>query len=264
MIEFIHAFQGEMTKPGLFSLFHIISLIIIIIITIIISYKFKNCNSKTYKIILFIAWLICLIFEIMKQLVLSLHYGENSYFEYDFYHLPFHLCSSIYYIVPLILLINKDKHPSIVTALEIYMCTFVLLGGMIVIIYNDLVMSNLIYTNIQTMVHHGMQVIIGVFIFVWNRNKFILKDFIKSIPVILLFIAIAIIIDVIIFKSGHEIDMFYVNPYQISAIPILYLIQEKLGYIVYLITYTILLILGSFIVYLIQVLITNKVNKSLT
>ena len=257
MGEFIHFFQKQMEVPGLFSLFHIICILIIVLVTIIISCKFKNCSYKTYKIIMAISFLICLVMEILKQLILSYNYGNPSYFHYDFYNFPFHLCSTIYYIVPILLFINKDKNKLLYESLTGFMCFFVLFGGIIVVLFNSLVMSERMYTNIQSMAHHGIQVVLGVFMFVWNKKEINIKTFFKSLIVLSIFTVLAIIINVSLFKISDGIDMFYVNPYEVSVIPVINTIHEKAGFIPYLIVYLFVVILLGFLTYFVSMLFAN-------
>lgn len=257
MEEFIHFFQRQMEIPGFFSLFHIISILVIVLTTIFVSYMFKECSYKTYKIIMVICWSVCVVMEIIKQLVLSFNYGNPSYYHYDFYNLPFHLCSTIYYIVPILLFINKEKYPSLYEALTGFMCFFVLFGGAIVVLFNSLVMSTMMYTNIQSMVHHGIQVALGVFMFNWNKKNINIKTFLKSLIILGVFTILAIIINVSLYNISDGIDMFYVNPYEVSVIPVINTIHEKVGFIPYLIVYLLLVILLGFLTYSIEILCVN-------
>lgn len=244
--------QSEMEKPGLFSLFHIISLLIIIGITILIAIKYKNCSLKTYKRIIFIIWLVCIVFEILKQITRNFIYGPPLTFHYDFYHLPFHLCSTMFYVVPILLFTSKDKHPLLHEAITGYICFFVFFAGMVVCVYNQFVMTNIIFINIQTMIHHGSQVVLGVFMITWNRKNINLKMYFESLIVLGIFIPLAIIINVLIYPISDGIDMFYINPYQISYLPVFDKIQEKAGYVVYLILYMISLSVSGLIMYLLE------------
>ena len=258
MEEFIRFFQKEMEVPGMFSLFHLIAILLVAGTTFLVSFKFKNCSYRTYKLLLLIFWGICIIMEILKQLVLSYHAGNPSYFSYDFYNLPFHLCSTIYYVVPILLLIDKDKHKATYDSIIGFMAFFVLFGGIIVLFINSLVMSERIYTNIQSMAHHGIQIVVGIFIFVWNRKTINIKTFLRSLIVLAIYTALAIIVNMSLFKISNGIDMFYVNPYEVSVIPGINTLHEKFGFIPYLIAYLTLIVLMGFITYLLEMLVENK------
>ncbi|MBO7078534.1 MAG: YwaF family protein, partial [Bacilli bacterium] len=231
-----------------------IAVLIIIGVTILVSIKFKDCSYKTYKIIMGLSWGVCLIMEILKQLVLSYNYGNPSYFYYDFYNLPFHLCSTIYYIVPILLLINKEKNSTLNDALTGFMCFFVLYAGLAVVFYNDIVMSDRVYTNFQTMAHPGIQVVLGVFMFVWNRKSINFKTFLRSLIVLAIFTTLAIIVNISLYNVSGGIDMFYVNPYEVSVIPVINAIHENVGFIPYLIVYLICVVALGLLTYLLLML----------
>ena len=260
MDRLIHFFQYQVEEPGLFSLFHIVFLVIIVSMTVFISIRFKNCSEKTYKKIILICWIICLIMESIKQIVKSFVYGSPSYFKYSFYDLPFHLCSLIYYIAPVLIFVKREKASFPYDSLSWFMAIFSLFGGVIVILFNSIVMSTLLYTNIQTMIHHGIQVLLGVFIVTWNRKRLNIYSFLKSLVILSVYTILAILINVLITPVSNGIDMFYVNPYEVSVIPVINEIHRNVGFIPYLMVYLLLIILMGFITYMVEVLIVNKFN----
>ena len=56
---------------------------------------------------------------------------------------------------------------------------------------------------------------------------------------------------------GPDVKIISVNPYQVSVIPVINQIHEKVGFIPYLIVYILLVILAGFITYLIEMLSAN-------
>ena len=259
MDKIINFFQGEMNKPGIFSWFHFFGLVLIVSATILVSYYFKDVKEKTYKRILLVGWIILIVVEIGKQIVKAFHYGPPSYWEYNFYDLPFHVCSMCFYLLPILIFVKKEKCPHLIDAVNGFLCFTVLLAGIIVCCYTDIVMSRLIYTNVQTLIHHGMQVVLGVYIFVWNRKNITIKTYLKSLIVFVVLAAIALVINVSLWP--RETDMFYLNPYKITAIPLGNLVQEKAGFAVYAIGYTLAVFLGSLVVYFVETSIYKLVLK---
>ena len=134
MDEFLHFLQGEMPKPGVISWFHLIAIIPIIALAVFVPFKYKNCSEKVYKRILLFTWIALLVLEIFKQLIKSFHYGSPSYWEYDYRDFPFALCSMIYYFVPIIVFVNKEKHPKIVDAAIGYMSFICLIPIMAILL----------------------------------------------------------------------------------------------------------------------------------
>ena len=150
MVEFIHFLQGKMEQPGIFSWFHLIAVIPIILAAILVPLFFRDVKEKTYKRILFVFWVVLITLEIFKQLVKAYHYDEPSYWEYSIRDFPFSICSMVYYLMPIILFVNKEKHPKIVDAAIGYFSFILLTMGIVVCVYPNMVTSDLIYINIQT------------------------------------------------------------------------------------------------------------------
>ncbi len=264
MDDFLHFLQSEMEMPGVFSWFHFVMLIPIIGLSFVIPYFFKDAKEKTYKRILFIFWVILIILEIFKQIIKAFHYGNPSYWEYSIRDFPFSICSMIYYFVPIILFVNKDKHPKIVDAAVGYMCFISLFMGLIVCIYTDMVMSNLIFINIQSLIHHGSQVIVGIYIYAWNRKNIRIETVYRSLIAFAITAGIAIIINVAFYPNF--INMFFINPTRITNLPIGSFVQEKLGYPVYLLLLLTLIAFVTLGTYYFETwiykLISNKNNKT--
>ena len=255
MEEFLHFLQGEMDVPGIISWFHFLMLVPIIGLTIAIPLLFKNTSEKIYKRILFIFWIVLIILEIFKQIIKSFHYGNPSYWEYSLRDFPFSICSMIYFFIPIILFVDRQRHPKIVDAANGYMCFICLFSGLAVCIYTDMVMSNLIFINIQSLIHHGAQVILGVFIYVWNRKTITIKTVYRSLIAFMITAVIAIIINVSFYP--RFINMFFINPTIITNLPIGSIVQEKAGYPVFLIGFLALIALMTYLPYLVEPLIYN-------
>lgn len=248
-----------MEEPGLISWFHFIALIPIIAGAILIPLFFKDAKEKTYKRILLIIWIVLIILEIFKQLIKSYHYGEPSYWEYSIRDFPFSICSMVYYFVPIILFVNKEKHPKIVDAANGYLCFISLTMGIVVCIYTKMVTSDLIFINIQTFIHHGALIVLGVFIYVWNRKNITIKTFYRCLIAFAITAVIAIIINVAFYP--HFINMFFINPTRITNLPIGNVVQEKAGYPVYLIGLLSLIALLTFFTYLAETSIYKAVIR---
>lgn len=259
MEEFLHFLQAEMEEPGVISWFHFLMLIPIIGSTIFISCYFKNTSEKNYKRILLIFWIVLIILEIFKQIIKAFHYGNPSYWEYSYRDFPFSLCSMIYYFTPIILFVNKEKHPKIVDTAIGYLCFTSLIAGIIVLTYTEMATSRLIYINIQTFIHHGLQVILGVFIYVWNRKTITIKTFYRSLIAFAITVVIAILINISFYPK--YINMFFINPMIITNMPIGNIIQEKAGYPVYLICYLSIMSLLTYLTYLVETSIYKLIKK---
>ena len=259
MEEFIHFLQGEMEEPGVISWFHLIALIPIIALAIIIPWKFKDTSEKNYKRILMGAWITLIILEIFKEIVKSFHYGDPSYWDYSVRDFPFSVCSMVYYFVPIIFFVNKEKYPKIVDAATGYLAFITLFTGVLVCTYTKMATSRLIYINVQTFIHHGSLVILGIFIYTWNRRNIDIKTFYRSLIAFAITVVIAIIINLCFYP--RFINMFFINPTIITNLPIGDVVQEKAGYPVYLICYLIVMTLAIYLTYLVETSIYKFTQK---
>ena len=259
MNEFLHFLQAEMDEPGLFSWFHLIMLVPIIEVAILIPLFFKDAQEKTYKRILLITWIVLIILEIFKQILKSFHYGEPSYWEYSIRDFPFSICSMVYYFVPIILFINKEKHPKIVDTAVGYLSFILLTMGIVVCVYTKMVTSRLIFINVQTFIHHGALIMLGVYTYVWNRKNITIKTFYRTLIAFAITAVIAIFINLAFYPNF--INMFFINPTRITNLPIGSVVQEKAGYPVYLIGFLSLIALVTFLTYLVETSIYKAVNK---
>ena len=259
MGDFIHTLQGTMEEPEVISWYHFFVLIPIIAGAILLPLFFKNVKEKTYKRILLIFWIVLIILEVFKQLIKAYHHGDPSYWEQSYRDFPFQMCSMIYYFVPIILFVNKEKHPHIVDTAIGYMSFICLMTGIVVCAYTKMATSSLIYINIQTFIHHGSLVVLGVFIYVWTRKSVTIKTFYRCLIAFAITVVISILINLTFYP--RFINMFFINPMIITNLPIGNVVQEKAGYPVYLIGFLSLIALLTFLTYLVETSIYKATSK---
>lgn len=262
MEQIIHFLQAEMEQPTMFSWFHIISLLLIVGATFCVSFFLRDASEKTYKRILLISWIILVVTQVIKQLIKSFHYGDPSYWEYDLYDFPFHICSMILYMLPILVFVNKDKYPRFIDAINGYLCIISVVAGLAVCIYINVIMTKIIFINIQDMLHHGLQVILGVYIFVWNRKTITFKTYYRAFIVFGVCAVVAILINLAFYPQ--KIDMFYLNPLVSNELPIGETIQTEAGFIVYLLFYISVIGTVCFLTYFAEIGIYKLILKKKT
>lgn len=260
MEEFLHFLQSEMETPGIFSWFHLFMLIPIIGLAIVIPLFYKDASEKVYKRILSIFWVILVILEIFKQFLKAFHYGSPSYWEYSIRDFPFSICSMYLYLAPVLIFMKKEKCPWLIDAINGYLCFISFIAGAAVCVYTDMVMSRMIFINVQSLIHHGAQVILGVYIFVWNRKNITIKTVYRSLILFLVTAVIAIIINLSFYP--HFINMFFINPTRITNLPIGSIVQEKAGYPVYLFCFLNFIAAVTFLVYFVDTSIYKLILKN--
>jgi len=233
--------QGEMVLPTMFGWYHLLPLAVITGITIFVAIRFKYADDRTMRIVLAICGGVCLLFETYKQLVFSFHYDPatmTSNWSYQWYATPFHFCSMPMYLATLAAILKPGK---VRQAIINFLGTFGLFGGLAVMIYAEPVYIMMIGINIQTMVHHGSQVVLGVFLLSSHKVQFRFKALVGAsiVFVIPVFMAIAMNLGFFAWKgySAGQFNMFWISPYFTTELPLMSVIQPLVPYPVFVMIY---------------------------
>ena len=170
MEKLLSILELKMKTPTNYSWFHLVFIVIVIGVTVFLCLKFKNCSDKAFRRIVLISWISMVVLEFYKQFVYS-YSVEPSVIEWDYqwYAFPYQLCSTPLYVLPFIAFMKDSKFRDCFVA---YMSTFSLFAGIAVFLYPNDVFISTIGINIQTMVHHGLQIVLGIFFIVYARKKF--------------------------------------------------------------------------------------------
>ena len=111
---------------------------------------------------------------------------------------------------------------------------------MAVFFYPNDVFISTVFINIQTMIHHGVQIIIGVLYLSYFRKQFTLKWFLYGLAVYGVMIATAMLLNWLIpYGTEETFNMFYISPSYPSTLPILSIIYPLVPYIVFFLLYLI-------------------------
>lgn len=250
--QILKTLKIRMEVPTAFGWFHIMWIAIVAAITALLVIFFRNAKDKTYRRIVFIFWLIIFLFEIYKQLDFAFDYDpltDTSSWDFKWYIFPFQFCSSALYVFPLVAFLKDGKvRDSIIAFTGLY----VLFAGLLVYCIPQTVYVSHAIINIQTMVHHGSQIIVGIYTLVYFRKKLSFSFFLKAIPTFVVFMIVAIalneIIPLIIDLTDTTFDMFYISRHFESNQPILGQIKATAPYIIFLLIYTLGFTFVSFIV----------------
>ena len=138
-----------------------------------------------------------------------------------------------------------------------YTITFSFFGGLAVFFYPNDVFIETIGINIQTMIHHGTQILLGVFLFTRYRKVFDFKFYVKSIFVFFVMLLIATVLDIAVYKhlvsigNTETFNMFFISPYFDCTLPILSIIYDNVPYIVFYLIYMLGFVLISYIIFIV-------------
>lgn len=246
----------SMSPPKLYGWFHIIFLLLMVGVTIIICFCFSDSSTKTMKIICIISEVILLLLELIKQLVNSKVEGG---FKYNWETFPFQFCETPMYILPFIIIIKNKKVQNMLIS---YMGTYALFAGLCIMVCPSTVLNSSIFANIRALVQHAIQVVVGIYLMIWNRKNFTIKNFLYAsiLFAVLCFVAIAINF-IVENKTGAEMTMFYLSKDHESAILIVRKIKPYVPYFVYVLAYMVGFFACAFLTLLGEVGIYNFVSE---
>ena len=237
----------EIESPESYGIFHLISLAVIICTTVMITLKFKDCSEATERRIAKIFLFTLVALEIYKQVIFAIEFDDGKLvFDYAWYAFPFQFCSSPMYVLPFIAFMKNGK---VRDAAISFMATFSLFAGIAVAIYPNDVFMQLLGIDIQTMVHHGSQIVLGVFFAARRLNSHFpvptKRHFIGALSVFSVLSAVAMILNISVYNvfAANGIDdtfnMFFISPYFDCTLPVLSIFYGILPYPAFLLTYLI-------------------------
>lgn len=240
--KFLHLLQVTMEKPTNYGLFHLCFLALIAIVTALLIVFFKNGKEKNVRRLLFGVWITLVCLEIYKQLVFSMNVENGvATWSYQWYAFPFQFCSTPLYALPFIVFL---KDGWLRRSFIAFFTGFSLFAGIAVMLYPNDVFIDMVGINFQTMIHHGSQVAVGMFLVAYNRKNLKLKYFLGSLAIFACFAAVAMLLNEgvhsMIVKNvieNAEFNMFYISPHYRCSLPILSMIYDKAPYALFLITY---------------------------
>lgn len=258
--KILKALDGSMPRPVSFGWFHFLCLGIVIVAAVLLAWFGRKTTDKQNRIIMLVLSLTMIIFEIYKQLNYSYTWTTDTW-SYQWYAFPFQFCSTPMFIGLIAACIPKGR---VQEAMFCFLGTFGLFAGLSVMLYPNDVFINTIGINIQTMLHHGIMLIMGVYVLSSGRAKLKWTTILKASIVFVALTAMAIIMDIIYVKAGgnQTFNMFYISPYFECTLPVLSLIYLKVPYYVFLPIYILGFMLAGFVILLIAMGINWIIQKA--
>ena len=264
--KLISFLESGTVVPKPYGIFHLVSVAITALITFLLIKYFKDCDDKTLRKLVLSFWIAFIILEIYKQTHMSFHFNDGDpYWDYQWYAFPFQFCSSPHFILPFVIFMKDGK---VRDACISFMSFYCFVAGVSVFLVPTDVFTEVIGNNIQTMYHHGMQIVFGIYFMVHFRKKLSFKYLTSGLTVLASLIAVALVLDVAIYKyfMANGIDetfnMFFISPYFPCTLPVLSSIYAAVPYPVFLLLYISAFLIGGGIVYLaakgIEAIVINK------
>lgn len=224
ILEFANK-NGSIPVAG--GAYHVLCVSAVLIVSFLVCVRLKNCGDKVFRRCVFVMWLSIFLFEIYKQVIFNIHDISGGYvFRYNWADLPFQLCSTPLYVLPFLAFLSDRPIRDFAAS---YTMTFTLIAGVAVYLIPSTVFSSNVILNIHTMLHHGMQIVSGVFVAIWYRKRICFEFYLKGVSVFVIMLAIAVflntafyeyLIETKIISASEEFNMFYISPYQEHVMPV--------------------------------------------
>ena len=252
----------QINAPSAYGPFHLAS---ILIVALFLLLAFKNCDEKTERKIAMIFWIIIVVLEIYKQLDYSISFDEGKLvWDYRWFIFPFQFCSTPLYALPFIIFSKSKK---VREAFISFIGTYSLFAGLAVFAYPNDVFISTLGIDIQTMVHHGSQVVLGIYFAVKrfaSENPPKKKNwFLSATAVFSGFVITAMLMNIIVYNIlracsiDETFNMFYISPYFNCTLPVLSSIDPLVPYPVFLCIY----IFGfAFVAFLVLTIVTSLIS----
>ena len=261
--DVLRTLDAKMEEPELFGWFHITFLLLSFIAAAILCLLHKNASQERVRNIVFGVAVAVIILEVYKQVNYSFSYADgNVAFQYQWYAFPWQFCSMPMYVGFLAGIFRKGRIHDCLCA---FLSTYAVFAGLCVMFYPETVFIDTIGINIQTMICHGSMITVGIYLLYSGYVKLEHKTILKAIPVFLVSVLTAVILNEIAFQLGlleeHEFNMFFISPHCEPSLPVYSLIQNFISYPWCLIIYVSAFTLAAYLILLVAMGITYLVKK---
>lgn len=261
--DVLRTLDAKMEEPELFGWFHITFLLLSFIAAAILCLLHKNASQERVRNITFGVAVAVIILEVYKQVNYSFSYADgNVAFQYQWYAFPWQFCSMPMYVGFLAGIFRKGRIHDCLCA---FLSTYAVFAGLCVMFYPETVFIDTIGINIQTMICHGSMITVGIYLLYSGYVKLEHKTILKAIPVFLVSVLTAVILNEIAFQLGlleeHEFNMFFISPHCEPSLPVFSLIQNFVSYPWCLIIYVSAFTLAAYLILLVAMGIKYLVKK---
>ena len=248
--------QTEVNTPKMYGGLHLTFMALIIAASVLLCVFFRDARDKTYRRIVLIAWILIVVLELYKQLVYTVSYDGSAYvLDYRWHAFPYQLCSTPLYIMPFAALLKDGR---VRDAMMVYLATFSFFGGLAVILYPGDILEPMLGICIQSLIHHGVQVAIGIYTAAYLRRRYDFKLLLHAFPVFAVLVTIALAMNIGVYHAftaagiGDTFNMFFVSPYFDCTLPVLSMIYPLVPYVVFVAIYILGFCFVSYLMFLIQ------------
>ena len=269
LIGLLNFLKGTMPVPLAYGWLHLSFVCLTIIVSVLMCVFLRDISERGVRIACLVMWLIILTFEIYKQIVYTFHVqGDTIVVDYTWAFFPFQLCSSPLYILPFVVFLPEGRVRDMMCS---FMMAFSIFGGICVYAIPGDVFCMYTGINIQTMVHHGIQIVSGVFLAARYRDRLNFKYLLGGSVIFAAMMGVAMLLnftvpDALADAGINEVfSMFYVSATVPCHLPVLSIIYPLVPFPIFVIIYFVgFLLMAAVIFYIAKgiVLLSRAIGKA--
>ena len=245
--------EGE--EPAAFGSLHVLFILSVIAFSLILFLRFRDTDDRTFRILIGVMFGVMLLGEILKQTLMNISVEEGKIiYAYNWTDFPFLLCSKPLYVLPYLSFLPDSRLRDFAAS---YMMTVGLIGGIAVYLTPKTVFGSRVFLNFQTMIHHGIQIIAGVYTAIYYRRRLNRRFYFDGMSVFAVMFVIANLLNTVgydillangLIYEGEAFNMFYISPRADQSVPVLSDFLKSMPSIVYILGYFVFLAIGAFII----------------
>ena len=242
----------EMEEPTAFGGFHLFSILLVVFLGTLLALGHKDSGEGTFRRVIGAMFFVMLGFEIVKQTVLCMSVEEGRIvYEYNWTEFPFQLCSTPLYVLPLLAFLPDGWLRDMAAA---YTMSYAFIGGLATYIVPSTIFTTSVLRNIQTVVHHGIQIVSGVYTASHFRRRMGRRFFLSGVALFSALYLVANLLNTVgykllvslgAFEEGYIFNMFFVSPRADQSTPAFNEIFDLVSPAMFIILYFVVLTLCS-------------------
>ena len=217
----------------MFTLKHVIILVISIILIVSLSIFSRKLNLKQICKIMLIVGIISEIIKIFCYILMNEETHGGTLPKSD---LPFHLCSIQILFFVIINVINNDKINRFLFSFMIPSC---LIGGVAALLIPTSSSLNVWPITIQYNLYHISIIVFAIYLLMSKEFTITIKDYFNCLKMLLIMFFFAIYINSIVYDGVSNINFMYVVSPPQAGLPFL---NENNGWLTYICHYAFLVI----------------------
>ena len=255
--KMIDGLEYTASVPGVFGAYHLFCVFLVIVAAVLAVWFFKDASDMTIRKLCFVAWGVLTLLEVLKQI-------EGAYFidylgiqrwSYLWHSFPLQFCSTPYYCLPFIVFLPDGFWRRSFIA---FFATVSLFAGLTVMIYPGDVFCATSFLNVQTMLHHGTMVALGVLMVTYSRRRMNRRHFLGGLLVFYAFAAVAMVLNEVLYytvladRPTEAVNLFFISRHYNSTLPLLADVYRAVPYGVYLIVYFVGFTFASALIFFVE------------